>query len=172
MSNPTPKREFVQEYDAETLRLAKLRRESHGAAAGTKGLCDTTHADPKGIAGELAVARAFGFSMEKAVNQPEGDGGVDFTFQLAGRLVTIDVKTASNPLFLIVEKHKITRVADIVVLCGIDLFGFVTFIGWEYGITLASSPVRSFGYGPNYAIAAEKLRGMGELAQILARRER
>ena len=167
--NLPAKKSYPQEYDAETLRIAKLRTESHGA--GLRGFA-TKDTDPKGVAGELAFARAFGFSMDNAVNQPQGDNGIDFTFVLAGLLVTIDVKTASNPLFLIVEKHKITRVADILVLCGIDLFGFVTFIGWEYGITLAAAPVRNFGYGPNYSIPAEKLRPIGELAQILSRREK
>ena len=160
-----------QQYDAETIRLAKARTDSHGALGGKTGFA-TEHSDPKGIAGELAFARAFGFSMENATNQPQGDNGIDFPFRIAGRIVTVDVKTASKPLFLIVLKDKITKVADIVVLCGIDLYGLVTFVGWEFGITLAASPVRSFGYGPNYCIPAEKLRPMGELAQILSRRER
>src|SRR6185436_5395262 len=136
-----------QQYDAETLRLAKLRRESHGP--GLRGFA-TEDADPKGIAGELCVSRAFGFSMENATNQPEGDGGVDFPFRLAGRIVTIDVKTASTPTYLLVFTNKISQVADIVILCRIDIYGFTYLVGWEYGITLAGAPVRNCGGGPSH----------------------
>lgn len=158
-----------QQFDAETLRLAKLRRDSHGP--GLRGFADE-HSDPKGIAGELAVSRAFGFSMDGAVNQPEGDGGVDFAFCLAGRIVTIDVKTASTPTYMLVLTEKIRQVADIVILCRIDIYGFAYLVGWEYGITLAGAPVRNCGGGPSHFIPADRLRPVAELVQILSRREK
>lgn len=151
MSTPTPED------------VARVRRESKRG-----GPNSTWDADLIGAMGEIAFAKAFGFEVDMTP-RPDGDNGVDFVFWRKGKRKTIDVKTASKPVYLLVTRDAMRNSADILVLGAYDR-GEVTFLGWETKGIMATMPVADFGLGPDkpshFRLASE-LRTMGQFCNYL-----
>lgn len=131
---------------------------------------DPYHSDRIGVLGEVAFAKAYGFAIDPRP-KPQGDGGVDFVFTINGRPITIDVKTALIPRYLLVQKQSMGQCADILVLQEFDR-GVVRAIGWETRSVMAVMPTIVFNAGtpPAHFRAASELRPMGQLANLLAMR--
>ena len=139
-------------------KIADDRAELHADHASSRVWTPDCHL--VGLVGEAEFARVFAQPLDLN-ERPGGDGGVDFTLPIR---MTVDVKTARKPVFLI-EKEGLV-VADIYVLAGYsDELGRAELLGWTTGALLAAAPIRDFGYGPNHAIAREELRPMETLRQ-------
>lgn len=147
--------------------LGSARRELHlGSATSRVASADC---DVVGVAGELAFAQFSGLAPDLST-RPAGDSGVDFSFTVNGRLLTVDVKTARKPTFLFVKEADIERAAAVLVLARLE-GDTVEFFGWEQRSTMAQAPVKDFGYGiRNHHLHHSKLRPMATLSALLARR--
>jgi hypothetical protein len=130
---------------------------------------DPLDEDRVGAMGELAFARAFGFEVDETP-RPAGDGGIDFRFSINQKPVTIDVKTARMPRYLLVTKEG--KCADLFVLAAFDR-GAVFFLGWETAAVMRCMPTTTFSEnGPtSHFRPASELRPMGQLVNLLATRD-
>lgn len=121
---------------------------------------DPNTEDRIGAAGELAFGKLVGVDVD-ARTLPSGDGGVDF---VVSWYVTIDVKTARVPAYLLVKEADIDRPVDIYVLARYIDDETVEFLGWQTRSVMKRQPVRDFGYGiRSHYMAQEHLRPMSEL---------
>tara|TARA_Y100000593_G_scaffold81279_1_gene152009 strand:+ start:4021 stop:4518 length:498 start_codon:yes stop_codon:yes gene_type:complete len=131
---------------------------------------DSAYEDTLGVAAELAFAQWSGLDANMDV-LPGGDGGQDFAFSLGGRTLSVDVKAAKKPFHLLLKKHEAARVADILVLSGVD-GDKVWFLGWEHASLMRVSPARDFGYGiVNHYRHYSELRPMWQLKDLIDRRD-
>ena len=140
--------------------LAHRRESLHSGHASQRALSEDY--DLVGLAGEQAFAAATGLDVDVA-ERPAGDRGVDFTVAL-----TIDVKTARKPYYLIVEQGKVA--AAVYVLARYVDDGPAQMLGWAFGVEVLTWPVRDFGYGVlNHYRPADQLRGMAPLLSLINR---
>jgi len=120
--------------------------------------------DKVGIVGEFAFGEFCGLWPDTTL-KPGGDNGIDFFVPL---IFTVDVKTARKPFNLIHEQGK--PFADIYVLAKYDDSddGKAELLGWAWGATLQSAPVKDFGHGViNHYIPAGELKSMDALKRRL-----
>ena len=99
-----------------------------------------------GLAGEICFARKYGLDVDTTV-RPGGDGGVDFTVEVNGEKVTIDIKTFLKPCNLLLNEDNFHQCADIIVLAKYSDFGYdckVDFLGWETKGIMRVMPKREF----------------------------
>ena len=99
-----------------------------------------------GIAGEICFANKYGLEVDKTV-RPYGDGGKDFTVQVNGYPLTIDVKTYLKPCNLLIEEKSLHQCADVLVLAKYTDFGEdckVDFLGWDTKGIMRVMPRREF----------------------------
>ena len=159
---------WADDYDRAT-ELGKQRNGAH--PTGTPRLYDDPNVENViGVRGEFAFARAFALHIDEQI-RPAGDNGVDFRVTIAGREITIDVKTAQRAPYLLVKEHDIGRCADWIVLACFDR-GAVSFIGWETRAVMSLMPVASFGAGiRSHFRARDQLRPMGQLVDLMALRD-
>jgi len=163
-------------FDRRTIEIADARGATHDDSD------PTYYNDPKivnrlGVAGELEFADFFGLDYDVAehTQHPEGDGGIDFTVYLTKHRyrLTIDVKTALKPYYLLLKEQQIGRGAQVLVLYGYDLKSEAAyFVGWEWRREMATMPVRTFGRHKqrNFYRARAELRPLAELCALMALR--
>jgi len=116
----------------------------------------------KGIIGEYCFAKKYNLPFDEKL-RPSGDGRKDF---IVGKF-SLDVKTASIPNNLIVEKDK--RHAVILILAGIsEDLREITFLGWELSAIMKYMPFKDFGYKViNHYLNKKDLRPMDQLEIII-----
>lgn len=128
-----------------------------------------------GVSGEWLFAQDFGlpYTFAQGALQVEGDDGIDFTLELRARPkpLTIDVKTARHPRWLIVAKDKLEGRAELFVLCKYHEDLGPKLLGWEWRSVLRRAPLRWIAGGKTptecHYIEAGKLRPMDELRDII-----
>jgi hypothetical protein len=136
---------------------------------------DPNNTSVVGVSGEWLFAQEFHlpYTFAQGALQVEGDDGIDFTLELRARPkpLTVDVKTARVPRWLIVQKEKLEGRAEIFVLCKYDEELGPKLIGWEWRSVMRKMPLRSIsgGKAPSecHYREAGKLRPMAELHQII-----
>jgi len=124
-----------------------------------------------GIAGELCFARKYGLEVDTAV-RPFGDGGKDFTVNMNGEDLTIDVKTYLKPCNLLIKEADMHQCADVLVLAKYTDLGEdcrIEFLGWETRDVMRVMPVREFSSLkiPNRYRHSSLLRPMWKLEKII-----
>jgi len=130
-----------------------------------------------GVSGEWLFAQEFSlpYTFAQGALQVEGDDGIDFTIELPGRPkpLTIDVKTARVPRWLLVQKDKLEGRAEIFVLCKYDEELGPKLLGWEWRSVLRRQRTRHIASDKAktasecYFIEAEKLRPMADLHALI-----
>jgi len=163
-------------FDQRVIEVADARDASHKNSDG----CFTSNKKDShriGAAGEWIFAKWFNipYDIAEHTEHPEGDGGIDFTVYLTKHRypLTIDVKTARNPYYLLVKDHLIGRGAQLLVLLAFDdATKACSFVGFEWRRVMAQMPVRTFGHPQkNYYRPREKLHQWGELCALMALRD-
>ena len=147
---------------------ARLR---NGASWHNHPRLDPEHPDYEniiGAEGERFFANAFGLPWK--LNSPGGDGGVDFRICINGQPITFDIKTFQHPFNLLVKVADIKQAADIFVLCGY-WNGLITMLGWDHRAIMVRMPVVTIKLVPSYCRPRENLRPMGQLIDLMARRD-
>ncbi len=128
--------------ESEAQRLGKLRKDAH--PHGTRRLYDDpTLEDRIGVAGELAFAERYGLEVDKEA-RPEGDGHVDFWLKINGMNVSIDVKTARKPNWLLCKEWEIKKASDIFVLAHYKSDDDVDIIGWDTRFVMSLMEVQNW----------------------------
>lgn len=119
-----------------------------------------------GILGEFEFSRMFALPLDTS-KRLNGDKGIDFNFNL-----TIDVKTAKNPKYLIVKEDHVN--ASIYVLSKMHENKAVEFIGWTWGSKVMKAPIDDgtsesfFKHGiRNHYIPAQDLYPMKLLKDLI-----
>jgi hypothetical protein len=146
------------------------RQNAHAHNSTERLFADPYQENNLGVAAELAFAEWSGLQPDLAA-RPNGDGLKDFQFCIAGQTLTIDVKAARMPIYLLLKQSKARKASDILVLAGVDIeAGRVWFMGWEHKRVMLISPLKTFGlhvchYRPN-----KELRPMRQLRNLLAGR--
>lgn len=155
-------RDELLEAAALSLVLGAERNAAHARQNSHRPLSEDYEA--LGIFGECKFGFEFGLPVDKSL-RIGGDNGIDFHTPLG----TIDVKTARKAFNLLVEESKMSRAADILVLCRFN--GFTVepeLLGWECRARMAAAPTRDFGKGViDHYIPAECLRPMERLRELL-----
>jgi len=155
--------------DGEARRIAEQRQAVHAKHTTPRLYDDPCRENEIGVIGERAFARAFGLQHDDRI-LAEGDGGCDFRVILGKRNVTIDVKTAARPVYLLVKTADIASGADLYVLAHLDR-GAVSFVGWETRAIMALMPTAEFSPGiESHFRHREQLRPMGQLVDLMALR--
>ena len=115
-----------------------------------------------GLLGEAHFAEMTGLPLDLN-HRIAGDHGIDF---VAGSL-TIDVKTAAIPAYLLVEKGKVF--ASIYVLAGYDApSDTVRMLGWMYGDDMEACPSGIAGWTiPSHYIRRGDTNPIESLAELL-----
>lgn len=151
-------------------KLGRERQDGHSENGTLRFFKDSAHEDILGIKAELAFQEFSGLNADLKV-RPEGDGLKDFVFIVSHRRLTVDVKGARAPIFLLLKEKDAEKAADILVLAKVE-GDEVWFLGWEHKSMMLISPKREFGYGivSHYRHHSE-LRPMWQLADIITRRE-
>lgn len=147
--------------DERIQREAERRERSHAQHASNRNLADGKGC-LKGLAGESVFADRYGLSLDLQP-RPGGDAGRDFLLRTNIGTVTVDVKTAEIPRWLLVECSR-CKPRTIYVLAALDSLSAVL-IGWEWGTTLMRTTPRDYGRRGiiSYAIERRRLREMREL---------
>lgn len=141
------------------------RQEIHAKNTTERFYEDPTQENTTGALGEAAFSRVTGLPMNTEF-KAEGDGGIDFVFHLRGRRITIDVKSALKPKYLLL-KEGTRKAADIFVLCGVSGRSSV-FLGWEHKSIMLLMPVRDFGKGiRSHYRRPNALRPMWQLYELI-----
>lgn len=140
--------------------LARLRQDAAGKNSTPRFFANELEEDTIGAAGEMAFARMCGLEHDTC-GRPAGDGGIDFEVKVT---VTVDVKTARKPKYLLVKKQDIDRPVDIYVLAKYCEDKSVKFLGWTTRDVMRCQEVRDHGYGiESYTLHASQLRPMNRL---------
>ncbi|MFC2105472.1 AAA family ATPase [Candidatus Bipolaricaulota bacterium] len=140
--------------------IALARSAIHEGQSSTRVLSEDYEAI--GVAGELAFSRAFDLPIDDTA-RIGGDQGIDFTLPNG---ITIDVKTARHPAYLLREEGK--DEADVLVLaCFDNATGDASLIGWEWDSELLTCSTRDFGRGiVSHYKPADSLRPIEELHAV------
>jgi hypothetical protein len=142
------------------------RQEGHKENTTERFFEDTAHENTIGVAAELAFAQWSGLPADLEV-RPHGDGCKDFRFIAGPRVLSIDVKAAKLPVYLLLKTADAERAADILVLAGFDA-GKISFLGWDHKTMMLVSPVREFGYGiTSHFRHHSELRPMWQLQRLI-----
>lgn len=142
---------------------AESRHDSHKNHATNRPLSEGY--ELVGLLGEVEFAKQTGVMVDLE-RRLDGDKGIDFVVTVN---LSVDVKTARKAYNLIHEKGK--PIADVYVLAQFDdETGQTKLLGWEFGSTLKSAPVKDFGYGiENHYIPKNDLRPMSALIKRIKR---
>lgn len=143
---------------------AKQRTAMKNTAASHRPLSEGS--EIVGLVGECQFGCEFNLPLINWERKPAGDSGHDFIVPVR---FTLDVKTARNPLNLLVEQHKV--LADIYALAGYsDDTKQARLLGWEWKAAVLRAPVSDrFGGVMSHYIPAEDLRPMEELHKRVMR---
>lgn len=147
--------------------MGRKRQQSHGKQGTHRLYKDPNAENIVGVAGEIAFAEQFGFTIDEddLWQRPWGDGGYDF--ELANG-TTIDVKCARKPVFLLVKETDIQQVADVLVLGKFIDVDTIKWVGWTFGDMMKHAVMKDFGYRiRSYALPAEDLTSMDRLKLFL-----
>jgi hypothetical protein len=138
---------------------------------------DPNHTSIVGVSGEWLFAQEFKlpYTFAQGALQLDGDNGIDFTIDVPRRPkpLTIDVKTARKPTWLMVHKDKLEGRAEIFVLAKYDEELGPKLLGWEWRCALRREVPRHIDSdkaksgGEFHTIEAEKLRPMEWLHKII-----
>lgn len=150
-------------------RIGMARQALRAGGKGTKRFFDDENIeDVIGATGEAEFAKVFKLKVDETP-RPGGDNGIDFVVDVGNKRLTIDVKTARNPLYLLVKVKDARRCADLLVLAKYHRDKSITFLGWQDKATIVKQPTRDFGYGiVSHYIPAHQLRRLSELREVLA----
>jgi len=115
-----------------------------------------------GLKGEKQFAMEFGYKVDMTV-RPEGDGGKDFNTPIGD----LNVKTARNPVFLLVPVGRKPRVEIFCLAYWREDTDRTMLVGWEYKREMALCPTKEFGYPIlNHFKRSNELRSMEELKEL------
>lgn len=143
-----------------------LRQSAHQNNSTVRFFDDPNAENVLGMAAEIAFARFSGL-CENVELCEHGDGLVDFSFEVGGKRLTIDVKAARTPTYLFLKSKDAARAADILVLARVD-GDEVWFLGWEHKSMMLVSPQKDFGYGiVNHYRHYSQLRPMLQLKELI-----
>jgi hypothetical protein len=93
-----------------------------------------------GLLGEVCFGEKYNLEADLKF-RPKGDNHIDFKIKIDGkRIVTLDIKTTTNPTKLLIKEWEINKCSDILILAHYKNENDIKFIGWTTKKIMKNQP--------------------------------